>query len=111
MEKPVGPNQFAMCFGSVHTSHTSSRGASSRRVNWITGSSAGTWFSFLVAAAIPFSPCLQIRQIILKPVQTVVPQLTGLFEPAVDAQHRLGLEIAEPPLGITTTRVQACTFQ
>src|SRR5258708_12611071 len=48
--KPFGPHHLAMCSGSVHSFHTSSRGASKTRVPRI--SRSPTTAPFLLSAAI-----------------------------------------------------------
>ena len=53
--KPLGPHQRTTCSGSVHTFHTSSRGAAKTRVAAI--SRSPTSVGALLAAAIFHVPC------------------------------------------------------
>src|SRR5277367_6201373 len=87
--KPFGPHHWAMCLGSVQTSKTNSRGASSRRVRTISRSAAmAESLLFSVATVIllllglwsrDFRPDslwfgLQFTKVLIQTVQSCLPE-------------------------------------
>src|SRR6476620_9983828 len=82
VRKPSGPHHCERCFGSVHTDHTSSRGASISRAPTITFGSESR--SMLVVATTVVLrlllglPCprsgLQRAEIVLQAIQPLLPE-------------------------------------
>src|ERR1051325_1610369 len=105
--KPFGPHHCATCFGSVHTAHTSSRGASSNRSPTISRSAVDD--SFLPAMFLLLA--LQLVQIIFQPIEALVPHPAIISEPVVHRFECLGLDTAGTPLGLASARDQACALQ
>src|SRR5437764_14943579 len=90
VRKPRGPNHCAMCCGSVHTVHTSSRGASKTRVPVISRSlvsAALATMSFLLLF-------LQLLQVFVEPIETFLPEFAVVLQPAGDVLERPGVELA-----------------
>src|SRR4051794_13739900 len=107
VRKPSGPYHCARCFGSVHTDHTSSRGASTTRDPRITlGSDSRSMLFFSATAflrpvrrALVLRRCrLQHAQIVLQAVQPLVPEPAILLKPVVDALQRVQFDPAGAPL-------------
>src|SRR6266487_1283669 len=79
--KPFGPHHLPMCSGSVHTFHTSSRGASKTRVPRI--SRSPTSAAFLLSAAMLHLPCaLSFDEILQRSAQRRPCQGTKRRPPA-----------------------------
>src|ERR1700750_1619336 len=83
VRKPSGPHHCARCLGSVHTDHTRSRGASMMRDPSITFGSDSRAMLFRSAtfvlrlfplALAPRRFGLQRAQIVLQPVQALLPE-------------------------------------
>src|SRR5437764_171950 len=86
VEKPFGPHHCARCFGSVQTSHTSSRDASSTRVPT---SAQGSWSrSRLFLSATLALPGLQLAQIVVEAVEALFPEPAVFLEPLVNIPQR-----------------------
>src|ERR1700731_4770408 len=94
--KPVGPHHCTGCFGSVHASKTSSRGASNTRVVMIDRGSGPV--PGLCLAAILLLIGLFFFEIIVQPVEAGVPEAAILFKPVVDVFEGGWLDPAWPPL-------------
>src|SRR5690349_18381380 len=54
---------------------------------------------------------LKLAEVILQPVEPLLPELTIALQPVVDAFQRLRLELAGPPLRLAAARDQAGGFQ
>src|SRR4051812_47857978 len=107
VRKPFGPHHCARCLGSVHTDHTSSRRASITRDPSITFGSDSRSMLFLSATfLLQLFPLgfvlrrfrLQRPQIILQPIQSLLPEPTIFLEPVVHALKRVQLDAARSPL-------------
>src|SRR6478672_11245680 len=119
VRKPSGPHHCERCFGSVHTDHTSSRGALTSRVPTITfGSESRS--TLLVAATLllllfrglPLRRFrLQRAEIILQPIEPLLPEPAIFLEPVVDALQRIQLDPARPPLRLAAAGDQAGMLQ
>src|SRR6478735_43723 len=119
VRKPSGPHHCERCFGSVHTDHTSSRGALTSRVPTITfGSESRS--TLLVAATLllllfrglPLRRFrLQRAEIILQPIEPLLPEPAIFLEPVVDALQRIQLDPARPPLRLAAAGDQARVLQ
>src|SRR5205807_7719931 len=88
--KPRGPNQRATCSGSVHASHTSSRGASKTRVIVNSRPMGG------VSA---IAPLLDGAQVIVEPVEAALEELPVALQPAGGVLERTPAQPGRPPLG------------
>src|SRR5580700_9864818 len=103
--KPFGPIHRARCSGSVQHLKTSSRGASKTR-SIMSSRSVCSVTTALLLAAILFLPhsCsafvlrLKLAQIIVEPVETVLPETTIFLEPVGGVFERGADEPAGPPL-------------
>src|SRR5579862_1535082 len=101
---PFGPHHCAKCFGSVKAEKTSSRGASNSRMPTIDrGSlSRSSLFGAVIVAiffVIRFGVFgLQLLQIIVEPVETLVVKAAIVLQPIVDVLERARLDAAGPPL-------------
>src|SRR5690242_8007820 len=105
VRKPFGPHHCERCFGSVQTDQTRWRGASSSRVPTITlGSDSRSMLlvaSTLLLLLLRWLPCRwfgQGAEVILQPIEPLLPKPSILFEPVVDALQRVELDPARPPL-------------
>src|SRR5690242_15476788 len=106
--KPRGPHQRARCSGSVQALNTRLRGASKRRVRTSTRSADS---AALLLAAMSLLLLLQFAQIIVQPIETLLPETPILLQPVGGVLKRTGLEPAGPPLCLATARDQAGAFQ
>src|SRR5688572_33148828 len=114
---PCGPNQREKCSAWVHTSNTSSRGASKTRVNTISSSTALA-SALLFRTAIPllleryfFALFLQPTQIRVETIEARLPEATISGGPSCDLAQRSGLELTRPPLRLPTARDEAGVFE
>src|SRR4051812_41806744 len=94
VRKPFGPHHCARCFGSAHTDHTSSRGASISRDPSITFGSDSRSMLFLSAtrllqlfgfAVVLRRFGLQSAQIVLEAIEPLFPEPAIFLEPVVHA--------------------------
>src|SRR5215831_9722853 len=109
VENPKGPHQRARCSGVVHAVQTSSRGAlMTRVVRSDRGSRAG---SRLFLWPTPYLLGLELTQIVLQPVETLLPQLAVVLEPIVHVLERRGFNAAGPPLRLAATDDEAGALQ
>src|SRR5450755_2446213 len=100
--KPFGPHHCAICFGSVQAFQTNSRGASTVRVMTMVGSPGAATALLLSATFLPLG--LQFLEIVVEPVQALVPQAAIVLQPTVNAAKRLGFDLAGPPLRLPAAR-------
>src|SRR5579862_5824453 len=98
-----------MCAGSVHTFHTSSRGASKTRE--ITNSCSVDGVEGLFSATMIPLLFLQLMQIIVQPIETLLPETTVLPHPIGNLLEPLRLKPAGPPLSLAAARNQAGAFE
>src|ERR1700732_753930 len=94
--KPFGPHHRTRCFGLVHASKTSSRGASNTRVVTIVRASCPV--SRLYLASMLLLLGLKFLEIIVQPVEAGVPEAAISFKPVVDVLESRRLAPAGPPL-------------
>src|SRR6185437_45271 len=94
VRKPSGPHHCARCFGSVHTDHTSSRGASTTRDPTMALTSDSRSMLLLAATfrlrLFSFGFVLrrlrlQRAQIVLQAIQPLLPEPAIFLEPVVHA--------------------------
>src|SRR5580704_18330758 len=114
--KPLGPHHCARCLGSVHAEKTSSRGASNSRTPMIERASVSRSTLFFVAMLVLLFTVLgilglQLFQIDVEAVETLVEKAAVVFQPFVDAFERLRLDAAGPPLRRAAAGDQAGAFQ
>src|ERR1700722_5357988 len=106
LENPRGPNHCATCFGSVHASNTSSRGASRMRVMTSFRPEESS------AELLPFSAMFlllffQRAQVIVQAIEALLPAIAIMFHPVGDILEGPGVEPAGPPLRLPPLRDQA----
>src|ERR1700722_8821968 len=88
--KPLGPHHCARCFGSVHAEKTSSRGASNSRTPMIERASVSRSTLFFAAMLVLLFTAfgihgLELFQIDVEAVETLVEEAAVVFQPFVDA--------------------------
>src|ERR1700682_6129743 len=110
MVKPRGPYHSPTCFGSVHTSKTSVRGASRTREITISRSDDAVTGLFFRSAT-PFLLRLQFVQIVVQAIQALLPMAAVIRNPIGDLLERCRLQTAGAPLGLAPARNQAGTLQ
>jgi hypothetical protein len=99
--KPFGPHPCTRCFGLVHASKTSSRGASNTRVVRIVRACP---VPRLFLASMLLLLGLKFREIIVQLVEAGVPEAAILFKPVVDVLEGGRLDPAWPPLRLAAAR-------
>src|SRR5580704_11488196 len=118
--KPFGPHHCARCLGSVKAAYTSSRGASNSRIPIIArGSLLRSRLLFSATLRTPgfrapaLGSCclrflgLELLQVIVEAVETLVVEAAIMFEPVIDLFQRARLNAARPPLRFAAARDQA----
>src|SRR5262249_55467262 len=125
--KPNGPHHCARCFGLVQAEKTSARGASNSRVPMIDRGSrsrstrlVAAIFSVLRAWLVMATLLntllvrifrLQLLQIGIQPIETLVEKTPVMIEPVVDVLEHARLDPARPPLRLAASRDQAGALQ
>src|SRR6516164_6826366 len=129
--KPNGPHHCARCFGSVQAEKTSARGAANSRVPTITRGSCSrstppgaaissvrrvwlviaTLLNTLLVAVFGLVLRLQLLQISIQAVETLIKKATIMVEPVVDVLERARLDTARPPLRLAPARDQPGALQ
>src|SRR5579859_8029527 len=107
--KPCGPHHWAMCVGSVQALKTRSRGASKMRV--MTTSRSARLVSSLLLAAMFLLLGLNLTEIIVEAIQTLLPETAIVRDPVGDVLERPGLKSAGAPLGLPTPGDKAGPLQ
>src|SRR3546814_5948580 len=121
--KPCGPHQRTRCSGWLHTLKTSARGAARVRVITRTrssglaplGPSGRGAASGLAAIVVSFLGVLhlQLVEIVLQPVEALLPELPIALKPARGILQRRGIQPAGPPLrqiGRASCRERVCQY-
>src|ERR1700677_169891 len=93
--KPCGPHHCARWRGSVQSLKTSSRGASRMRVSVSSRGTAPLFFSVM------FFLFLQVGQVVVEPIKTLIPKAAVLLDPGRDILQRFRLKPAGTPLRAT----------
>src|SRR5262249_18779193 len=113
--KPFGPHHFAKCFGLVNAAKSNSGGASNMRVPMIERASLSRSILFSSAMSglplVLFSFGLQCPEVVIEPVETLLPETAVFFEPVVRFLERARIDAAGPHLGVAAARDQACTLE
>src|SRR4051794_37389130 len=98
---PLGPHQCVSWAGSVQARNTSPLGASKTRVATSSRSAAEGSLRIVApapesrfAAVIRLLPFLEFLEILVEPIETLVPEPAILREPVGDLPERPGLEAA-----------------
>src|SRR5437773_8290274 len=105
---PFGPHHFCRCSGCVNTSKTRSRGASKTRS--MTSSLVGT-STTLSLAAMSLLLQLQFLQVLVKTVESLLPDDAIALDPFVDLLERARLERRRPPLRLFASRDESRAFE
>src|SRR4051812_7848405 len=106
---PRGPHQRSACWGSAHAFQTTGSGAS--KVRLITSTrSAGSGFSSFFAAMILLL-ALNFLDILIEPIEALLPETAVMIDPVGHMPERLGVEPARPPLRIAAADDQSCFFK
>src|ERR1700722_4113112 len=127
---PFGPHHCTMCLGSVHSFHTSSRGASYMRVAEISRSPTNRALlpSAILAAMFLLLGfqieglrilrvevlCVAARQfadIVVQPVQALLPEAAIVLHPPGDILQGTGPQPARPPLRLAAASDETRTLQ
>src|SRR5215510_12628582 len=112
VENPLGPHHSTKCFGSVHASKTSSRGASKTRSKTSSRSDGVENVELeLLLGSMPLLPCLQPLQVHLEAVEALVPKPAVAHQPFIDVLERGGTDPAGARLRLAATYDQACPFE
>src|SRR5215831_171840 len=125
--KPNGPHHCARCFGSVQAEKTSARGASNSRVPMIDRGSCSRSTRLVAAIFSVLRVCvvmatllstllvrifrLQLLQIGIQAIETLVEKTPVMIEPVVDVLERARFNPARPPLRLASARDQAGALQ
>src|SRR6185437_5944484 len=115
--KPSGPHHCARCFASVKAANTSSRGASNTRLPMIERGSLARSMLFpaatflLLRFGLVRAARLQRLEIIVEPVEPLLPQAAVFLQPVVGFFECGRLDLAGPHLGVAAARNQARTFE
>src|SRR5512133_2006599 len=96
-----GPHHFCSCSGCVNTSKTRSRGASKTRS--MTSSLVGT-STTLSLAAMSFLLLLQFLQVLVQPIESLLPDHAIAPDPLVDFLERARRERCRSPLRLLAAR-------
>src|SRR5579859_365098 len=114
--KPLGPHHCATCLGSVNASQTISRGASYTRDVTISRSDAtvaGLFLSLIAGMLLLLmnSFCFQRAQIVVEPVEALLPELAIVLHPLMHFLEGGGLQPARTPLRFASVGDQPGALQ
>src|SRR5437773_5993753 len=104
-----------MCSGLLIASNTRLRGASNRRVSWMSRSDGVVTLKLSLFAtrftAISLLLRFELPQVGIEAIETLFPDRAVALGPRGDFLERSRLEPAGPPLGLASTRDQARPFE
>src|ERR1044071_1013769 len=112
VEKPSGPHHCARCLGSVKAANTSSRGASNTRRPMIARGSVSKSMLFFAATLRLLGFCLghavglQRLEVVVEPVEPLLPQPAVFLQPIVGLLERVDLDLAGTHLRVAAARDQ-----
>src|SRR5262245_56888350 len=102
--KPRGPHHRPTCSGSVQASKTSAGGAANTRVKTSSRSDSRCVVTVLLLLLHP-------AQVLIEPVEALLPEPAVVLHPAGDLLQRPGDEPARSPLGVAAAGDQAGRLQ
>src|SRR5262249_25681602 len=99
--KPLGPHHDEICAGSVQAWNTNSRGASNTRVITISAALPAALLADILLLLL-----FEILQILVQPVEALLPPPPVMIHPLGDFLERRRLQPAGPPLRVPPPRNQ-----